>query len=180
MGTVGPVFLSKGCGSIGVSTKENFASSSSERAPEQNFSDCHGHVKPNVPFLGDCHTEQEINLLAFTFLDHKAFAHFREESLCEVGRRYTVGNVVNICTRHDDAAVRKYLSEEARVTKDRNVAFRNQMFVNGIKETSRRLLQTVNGSGEFKDLLLAVRRRGRITRWRAQEDGLLEIGLEER
>jgi hypothetical protein len=54
------------------------------------------------------------------------------------------------------------------------------MFVHSIEETSRRLLQTVNGSGEFKDLLLAVRRRGRITRGRAQEDGLLEIGLEER
>jgi len=54
------------------------------------------------------------------------------------------------------------------------------MLVHGIKETSRRLLQTVDGSGEFKDLLLAVRRRGGITRGRAQEDGLLERSMEER
>jgi len=38
------------------------------------------------------------------------------------------------------------------------------MFVHGINETSRRLLQTIDGSRELKNLLLAIRRLGGITR----------------
>jgi len=51
------------------------------------FGDRHGHVKPGGTgnrILRDCHAEQEINLLALTFLDHKAPTHLREEPLCEV------------------------------------------------------------------------------------------------
>jgi len=105
---VGPVFLSKGGGSIEFLFREN---------SRTELGNSHGYVKPDGPgneILRYSYAKQEINLLAFTFFDHKTFAHFREKSLCEVGRGCAVGNVVNIGARHDDATVRRCLYSTAR------------------------------------------------------------------